>query len=226
MKYEIKGDNLPVAICRLEAGESMFTESGGMSWMTSNMQMETTSAGGAKKALGRMLSGESLFMNIYTAQGGPGMIAFASRFPGYVVPFEVSPGNEYVFEKSTFLASEMGVELSTFFNKKMKSGLFSGEGFIMQKVSGSGIVFGEFHGSVIEYDLAAGQQLVMETGHLAAMSATCSIDTVMVKGAKNVLLGGEGLFNTVVTGPGHVWVQTMPLPVIASALQPYIVQSK
>lgn len=222
MQYEIKGDNLPAVICRLEAGETMITEGGGMSWMTPNMRMETTSAGGAKKALGRLVSGESLFMNRYTSDGGPGLIAFSSSFPGRIIPFEISPGNEIVLEKSAFLASEASVTLSTFFNKKVKGGLFSGEGFIMQKVSGNGMVFGEFDGSVVEYELKAGQQMIVETGHLAAMSASCTIDTVTIKGAKNIMFGGEGLFNTVVTGPGHIWLQTMPLPILASKIQPFI----
>ncbi len=226
MQYEIKGENMPVVICQLEAGEKVITEGGGMSWMSPNMQMETTSAGGAKKALGRLFSGESLFMNIYTAEGGPGMIAFASTFVGHIVPFEISPGNEIVCEKSAFLASEEGVTLSTFFNKKAKTGLFGGEGFIMQQLTGNGTAFLEFDGSIVEYELAAGEQLVMETGHLAAMSATCSIDTVTIKGVKNVLVGGEGLFNTVVTGPGHVWVQTLPVPLVASTLAPFIEVTK
>ena len=211
-------------ICRLEAGEQMITEGGGMSWMSPNMQMETE-AGGAKKALGRMFAGESAFMNIYTAQGGPGMIAFASSFPGHIIPFEISPGNEIVAQKNTFLAAESGVTLSTVINKKVKGGLFGGEGFIMQKVSGNGMMFGEFDGAVIEYELKAGQEMIVDTGHVAALSATCQLDTVAVKGMKNVMLGGEGLFNTVIKGPGHVWLQTMPLPNLASKIQPYIIQS-
>lgn len=224
MKYEIKGDNLPVVICRLDPGESVITEGGGMSWMTPNMEMQT-SGGGAKKALGKMLSGESMFQNIYTAKGGPGLIAFASSFPGHIVPFEISPGNEIILQKRSFLASEAGVTQTTVFTKKLKTGVFGGEGFIMQKMSGSGVMFAEFDGSTIEYELKAGQQLVIDTGHLAAMSATCNMEVVSVKGAKNVLLGGEGLFNTVVTGPGHIWLQTMPIPSVAARIAPYIVTS-
>ena len=224
MKYEIKGDNLPVVICRLDPGESVITEGGGMSWMTPNMEMQT-SGGGAKKALGKMLSGESMFQNIYTAKGGPGLIAFASSFPGHIVPFEISPGNEIILQKRSFLASEAGVTQTTVFTKKLKTGVFGGEGFIMQKMSGSGVMFAEFDGSTIDYELKAGQQLVIDTGHLAAMSATCNMEGVSVKGAKNVLLGGEGLFNTVVTGPGHIWLQTMPIPSVAARIAPYIVTS-
>ena len=221
MKYEIKGETLPVVICQLEAGEKMLTEGGGMSWMSSNMKMETTSNGGVGKALGRMFAGEKLFQNIYTAQGGPGMIAFASSFPGSIRAFEISPGNELICQKSVFLAGEIGIDLSVFFNKKIGSGLFGGEGFVMQKLSGNGIVFGEFDGHVIEYSLKAGQQLIVDTGHLAAMSATCNMEIQTVPGMKNKFLGGEGLFNTVKTGPGHVWLQTMPLSNVAGVLRPY-----
>ena len=136
MRYEIKGETLPVVICQLEGGEKMITEGGGMSWMSPNMLMETTTNGGIGKAFGRMFSGEKMFQNIYTAQGGSGMIAFASSFPGSIKAYEIAPGQEMIFQKSAFLAGEAGVELSVFFNKKFSSGLFGGEGFIMQKISG------------------------------------------------------------------------------------------
>ena len=222
MKYEIKGDSLPVVICQLEAGEQMLTEGGGMSWMSPNMQMETTSNGGVGKALGRMFAGEKLFQNIYTAQGGPGMIAFASSFPGSIKPFQITPGNDMICQKSAFLAGEMGVQLSVAVNKKIGSGFFGGEGFIMQRLSGKGIAFAEFDGHVVEYDLEAGQQLVVDTGHLAAMSASCKMEIRSVPGVKNMLFGGEGIFNTVIYGPGKVWLQTMPICNMAGALIPYL----
>ena len=222
MKYEIKGDTLPVVICYLEAGERMITEGGGMSWMSPNMKMETTTNGGVGKALGRMFSGDKIFQNVYTAQKGEGMIAFASCFPGSIKAFEIKPGQEMIFQKSAFLASESGIELSVFFNKKVGSGLFGGEGFIMQKISGNGIVFAEFDGHVEEYELAAGEQIVVDTGHLAAMSATCKIEIVTVAGLKNKFFGGEGFFNTVISGPGKVWLQTMPISNVAGALIPYM----
>lgn len=221
MRYDIKGETLPVVICHLEDGEKMVTEGGGMSWMSPNMQMETTTNGGLGKAFGRMFSGEKMFQNVYTAQGS-GMIAFASSFPGSIRAFEISPGQEIVLQKSAFLASDSGVTLSVFFNKKIGSGLFGGEGFIMQKVSGYGTAFAEFDGHVIEYELEAGQQIVVDTGHLAAMTANCSIDIQTVPGVKNMLFGGEGLFNTVITGPGHVWLQTMPISNVAGILSPYM----
>ena len=222
MKYEIKGETLPVVVCQLEEGEQMITEGGGMSWMSANMKMETTSNGGVGKALGRMFAGEKIFQNVYTAQGGAGLIAFASSFPGSIKAFEISPGNEFICQKGVFLAGEMGVNLSVFFSRKIGGGLFGGEGFIMQKLSGNGLAFGEFDGHVVEYSLAAGQKIVVDTGHLAAMSATCSMDIQTVPGMKNKFLGGEGLFNTIVSGPGHVWLQTMPLPNVAGVLRPYM----
>ncbi len=222
MKYEIKGDSLPVVICELENGEKMITESGAMSWMSPNMKMETSSNGGVGKAFGRMVSGEKMFQNIYTAMNGTGTIAFASSFPGSIRAFEISPGNELIVQKSGFLASEAGVNLSVFFQKKIGGGLFGGEGFIMQKLSGNGIAFVEIDGSTVEYDLQPGQQIVIDTGYLAAMSTTCTIDIQKVPGIKNVLFGGEGLFNTVVTGPGKVILQTLPINNVASVIRPFI----
>ena len=222
MKYQIQGETLPVVICELEAGERMITEGGAMSWMSPNMKMETTSNGGIGKAFGRAFSGEKMFQNIYTAQGGPGMIAFASSFPGSIRAFEVSSGQDMIFQKSAFLASEAGVQLSMHFRKKLGAGFFGGEGFIMQKVSGHGTMFAEFDGHVVEYELQAGQQIVIDTGYLAAMSGTCSMDIQSVPGVKNMLFGGEGIFNTVISGPGHVWLQTMPISNVAGAIRPYI----
>ncbi len=222
MRYEILGETLPVVVCQLEGGEKMITEGGGMSWMSPNMLMETTTNGGIGKAFGRMFSGEKMFQNIYTAQGGNGMIAFASSFPGSIKAYEIGPGQEMVFQKSAFLAGEAGVELSVFFNKKFSSGLFGGEGFIMQKISGHGIVFAEFDGHVVEYELQPGQQIVVDTGHLAVMTATCQMEIKSVPGVKNMLFGGEGLFNTVISGPGKVWLQTMPISNVAGILRPYM----
>lgn len=222
MKYEIQGDTLPVVICTLNNGETMITESGAMSWMTPNMKMETTSNGGIGKAFGRMFSGENMFQNRFTAQGDNAQIAFASSFPGSIKAFEVAPGKEYIFQKKTFLAGESGVTLSVHMQKKIASGLFGGEGFIMQKVSGNGVAFAEFDGHVVEYDLQPGQKMIIDTGYLAAMEATCQVDIQSTGGVKNALLGGEGLFNTVVTGPGRIWLQTMPISNVAGVIRPYI----
>ena len=194
MRYEILGETLPVVICYLESGEKMVTEGGGMSWMSPNMKMETTSNGGIGKIFGRAFSGEKMFQNVYTAQGGEGMIAFASCFPGSIKAFKIAPGQEMILQKSAYLAGENGVGLSVFFNKKIGAGLFGGEGFIMQKASGHGIMFAEFDGHVVEYELY-------------------------------LLFGGEGVFNTILTGPGKVWLQTMPISNVAGVLSPYFPSS-
>ena len=222
MTYDIQGGTLPVVIINLDAGEKVITEGGAMSWMTPNMKMET-SGGGLGKMFSKALSGESIFQNIYTAEGGPGMIACASSFPGSIRPFEISAGNSIILQKSAFLASVGNVDLSIHFKKKLGAGFFGGAGFIMQKISGNGVAFAEFDGHVVEYELQAGQQMLVDTGNLAGMSESCSMDIQTVKGLKNIAFGGEGLFNTVITGPGHVWLQTMPASSLASVLQPYIV---
>ena len=221
MKYNIQGEPMPVVICELDAGESMITERGSMVWMSPNMEMET-SAGGLGKAFGRMFTGESIFRNIYTARGGHGMIAFASSFPGAIRVVEITPDHPVVAQKASFLAATSGVELSVFFQKKAASGFFGGEGFIMQKLSGRGLAFLEIDGSAVEYELQAGQQLIVDSGNLAMMSDTCKMDIRTVKGMKNVIFGGEGLFNTVVTGPGRVTLQTMPLVNFAGTIATYI----
>lgn len=221
MQYEIKGTPLPVVECTLDAGESMICESGAMSWMTGNMQMET-SGGGIGKMFSKALSGESMFQNRYTAQGAPGSIAFASSFPGDIIAVDIRPGQEIICQKSAFLAATPGVELSIFFQKKIGAGFFGGEGFIMQKLSGTGTAFLEIDGSVVTKELAAGEQLTIDTGYLAIMDSTCSMRIESVKGLKNKFLGGEGFFNTIVTGPGRVSLQTMPCSQVASVLSPFI----
>ena len=222
MKYSIKGEPLPVVICDLEPNEVMITEKGAMSWMSPNMKMETSTNGGIGKAFGRMFSGESFFQNRYTATGGIGQIAFASSFPGSIRAYEITPDNPLIVQKSGFLASESTVELSVFFRKKLGAGLFGGEGFIMQKLSGHGMAFVEIDGYAVEYELREGESIIVDTGYLAAMSATCTMDIVSVPGVKNALFGGEGLFNTVVRGPGKVVLQTMPINAVAGAIRPFI----
>ncbi|MDY2960351.1 MAG: TIGR00266 family protein [Hornefia sp.] len=226
MKYRIEGETLPVVICGVDENETLITEKGAMSWMSPNMKMSTNATGGLGKSLGRMFSGESIFQNRYTAMGGPGEIAFASSFPGSIKAVEIAPGKELIVQKSAFLASQSSVELSVFFNKKIGAGLFGGEGFIMQRLSGSGLAFLEFDGHVCSYELQPGQQLIVDTGYIAAMDATCSMDIKSVPGMKNMLLGGEGLFNTVISGPGKVWLQTMPINAVAGALSPYLMTNK
>ena len=225
MRYEIKGEPMGVVICSLENGETICCEAGAMSWMSPNMEMQT-SGGGIGKMFGRMFSGESLFHNFYTAKGGPGIIACAASFPGSLRAIEITPDRPVVVQKRGFLASETGVELSVFFQKKLGAGLFGGDGFIMQKLSGQGTSFVEIDGSTVEYDLQSGQQIIAETGQVAMMDATCTMDIVTVKGVKNVLFGGEGLFNTVITGPGRVVLQTMPIYKFASLMASMIPSNK
>lgn len=222
MEYQIKGTPFPAVICKLNAGETINCQKGAMSWMSPNMKMETTT-GGIGKMFSRAFSGESMFQNKYTAEGGPGEIAFAATVPGNILPIEISAAKQIVAQKSAYLASTPNVETSIFFQKKLGAGFFGGEGFIMQKYSGEGVVFIEIDGSVIEYELAAGEALLADTGYIAAMDATCSMDIVSTGGVGNALFGGEGLFNTKVTGPGHIWIQTMPINALAGSIQPYIV---
>lgn len=225
IKYEIKGGDLPVLICYPDVGQILKTERGAMTWMSPNMKMSTNAKGGAGGILGRVVTGESIFLNEYKPEGGPGMIAFASSFPGSILPFHVTPGNDIIVQKKGFLAMENQLKLSVAFQKKLGAGFFGGEGFIMQRVSGEGMVFLEIDGALIEYELQAGQSLVVNTGYVAAYTGNCTMDIQTVKGVGNVLFGGEGLFNTVITGPGHVYLQSMPIYGVANAINPYIIKA-
>ena len=225
MQYELKGGAFPVVVCRLNSGESMITEKGSMVWMTPNMEMTTTGGGGIGKMFSKALTGESMFQNIYTARG-EGMITFGSSFPGQILPLEVTPGKSFILQKSAFLASEAGVQLSMHVNQKLGAGFFGGEGFIMQKLTGNGIAFAEVDGELVEYILAPGEQMVVDTGYVMGFELSVSMDIQQVKGLKNMVLGGEGLFNTVLAGPGKIWLQTMPISGVAAAIQPFLTFGK
>ena len=225
MQYELKGGAFPVVVCRLNSGESMITEKGSMVWMTPNMEMTTTGGGGIGKMFSKALTGESMFQNIYTARG-EGMITFGSSFPGQILPLEVTPGKSFILQKSAFLASEAGVQLSMHVNQKLGAGFFGGEGFIMQKLTGNGIAFAEVDGELVEYTLDPGEQMVVDTGYVMGFELSVSMDIQQVKGLKNMVLGGEGLFNTVLTGPGKIWLQTMPISGVAAAIQPFLTFGK
>jgi len=218
MEYEIQGGNLPVVLCTLQAGDSMYTESGGMSWMTTNIGMETNMKGGLMKGLARKLAGESLFMTTYSCQQGQGLISFSSSFPGEIRAIKLEDGQSLICQKKSFLAAEGSVTLEMHFRKRLGVGLFGGEGFILQKITGPGMAFVEMDGSVIEYDLQAGQVLKVDTGHVAMFEPTVNFDIQMVKGFSNVLFGGEGLFLGTLTGPGKVWLQTMPFENLANEI--------
>lgn len=215
MEYKIIGDNLPAVVIKLAPGETIQCESGSMSWMDSGIKMETKT-GGLGKMFGRMISGETLALNHYTATEG-GEIAFASSFPGSIIAVNLN-GNSIMCQKGSFLAMFGDVEMSIGFQKKIGGGFFGGEGFIMQKFSGNGTVFLEVDGSAVEYDLAAGETKIVDTGYVVMMDSSVTLDVQMVKGVANVFLGGEGLFNTTLTGPGHITIQTMPISKTAMVL--------
>lgn len=222
MQYKISGTPMPVAEFTLNKGESLYTQSGGMSWMSPSVSMETNMKGGLMKGLGRMFSGESLFMVTYTAKEQGSKIAFASTLPGEIHKLDVSAGKEYILQKQSFLCAEPNVKLSTYWQKKASAGLFGGEGFVMQKISGEGCAFVELSGSIVKLDLAAGEKIKVDTSHVAYFESTCSYDVETVKGFKNILFGGEGLFLTVLTGPGEVYLQTMTAANLAQKIIPYI----
>ena len=217
MQYEIKGGNFPIVVCRLSNGEKMITERGSMAWMSPNMEMETV-GGGLGRMFSRAFSGESMFQNHYTARG-EGMITFGSSFPGQIRALEIRPGQEMIVQKSAFLASTAGVQLSIHFQKRLGAGLFGGEGFILQRLSGNGTAFVEIDGDLVEYELKPGQKIVVDTGNVAGFSPSVQMDIQTVPGVKNALFGGDGLFNTVLTGPGRVWLQTMPISNVAASLR-------
>ena len=224
MQYRIEGGSLPAVIINLNPGETIVSEVGGRTWSGGPILTETK-GGSAGKAFGRLLTGESLFMSHYTAQG-PAELAFTSSFPGRIVARELKAGQSVICQKSAFLFATAGVELSAYVQKKIGAGLVGGEGFIMQKVTGPGLAFFEFDGYCPEYDLAPGEELTCDTGVLAMMDETCTMDVRMVKGAKNLLLGGEGLVDTVITGPGKVFLQTMTVADLAKLIIPFIPEKK
>lgn len=222
MKYEIIGDAFPAVKCHLEQGEAMKCEGGSMSWMDRGITMSTEGGGGLGKALSRAVSGESIFFNHFACTVPQAEIAFASSFPGRIIPVELAQGQSIIAQKTAFLACEDSVDVAMHFHKKVGSGVFGGMGFIMQKFTGPGTVFLEIHGGLESYELAAGEEKVIDGPHLAILGNGVEFEIETVKGMKNKLLGGEGLFNTVVRGPGKVWLQTIPVPVVASAIEPYL----
>lgn len=215
MRYEIKGDNFPIIQCYLEEGEAMKNQGGSMVWMSSNMVMSTNAGGG----FSRWATGEKIFQNIYTAQNGPGEITFGSTLPGSICPIRIS-NSSMIFQKKAFLASTIDVNISLKING-LKNGIFGREGFAMQRFSGSGIVFIEIDGAFINYNLGPGEKVIVSTGSVAGFDESVKMDIQAVKGISNVLFGSEGLFFTTLTGPGRVFLQTMPMSTIAGAIAPY-----
>ncbi|MQN00747.1 MAG: TIGR00266 family protein [Lachnospiraceae bacterium] len=223
MKYKIDGDNLPVLKVLLDAGEGIQCEAGAMSWMDNEIEMQT-SAGGLGRMFGRMLTKENAFLNTYIANR-PGEIAFASKFPGSIRAVEVTPGNGLIVQKGSFLASFGNIQSEVYLQKRFGSGLFGGEGFLMRHYTGQGLVFLEIDGSAHEYDIPSNDCKIVDTGYVAAMSDSCRMEIKTISGVKNVLFGGEGLFNTVVYGPGHIILQSMPIASTAMTLYSYMPHS-
>ena len=226
MEVKIRGTTLQVADIKLDEGESIFTESGGMDWMTPNISMQTNMKGGLFSGIGRAMSGESLFLVNYKCDSGKGLISFCNEFPGKIIPMELGSGESVICQRDAFMAAMEGVELKMELVKRLGAGLFGGEGFFLQRLTGPGKVFLEAAGEITEYTLKEGQSLKVDTGHIAAFEPTVVYEINRVKGVKNMLFGGEGLFLATLTGPGKVWLQSMPLANLAKKLAPYMPKKK
>jgi len=222
MRYEIHGDMLPSVDVFLQPGDSVFTERGGMAWLKGDISMETNSRGGLLKGLGRKLAGESLFMTTYAAEGSGGMVTFTPEAPGRILAFELAQGQSFIAQKDAFMAAQEGVTVEMHFRKRLGSGLFGGEGFVLERLTGPGLVLLEISGDVREYTLAAGEILKVDPGHIALYEPEVDYDIVTVKGLTNVLFSGEGLFLATLRGPGKVWLQSMPLINLAAKLAQYM----
>lgn len=226
MKYEIKGDSLPVVICKLNQGDEILTQAGGMSWHTEGITVSTEGRGGLGKMLGRALAGEKAFQNIYSATMNNQEIAFASNFPGSILPIKLDRrGRGLIIQKNAFLASELTVDSEVYFKRNLRAGMFAGEGFVMLKLTGDGLAFLEIDGSVHNYELKAGEKIIVDTGHVVAMETTCSMDIETAGRFKSMMFGGEGLFNTTVTGPGRVYLQSMPIERLKNLLKVEVPQN-
>ncbi len=223
MKYKIRGTTLQVADLELASGEAVFTEAGGMCWMSPNVEMQTSTRGGIMKGLGRVLAGESLFLVTYKCTEGTGLISFAAEFPGKIIPLQLTQGQSIIAQRDAFMAAEDGAKLEMHFRKKLGAGLFGGEGFILQKITGPGTAFFEIAGEVTEYNLKEGQTLKVNPGYIAMFDPTVTYDITTIKGIKNILFAGEGIFLATLNGPGRIWLQSMPVSVLAGKLSRYIV---
>lgn len=222
MISQINPGMLPIVTLKLEKGEKVFTESGGMSWMDDSFDMETNTNGGVMTGLGRALAGESIFMNTYTCNKDSGEISFASSFPGEILEFNLQDSETIIAQKKAFMVGEKSVNMKMHFRKKIGAGLFGGEGFIMQKITGPGKVFLECDGNVVKKDIKKGEVLKVDTGHIVAITEGINLDVEVVKGLKNIVFGGEGIFLTTLSGEGTVWLQSMPISKLAGVVAPYI----
>ncbi len=211
LRYQIIGTTLQAVVLELEAGRTVYSEAGGMSWMSGNVQMKATTGGGLGKVLGRLLAGESLFIVDYTCESGTGLVAFANEFPGKVVPIELAAGQSLIVQRDAFMCAEKSVQMEIHFQKRLGAGLFGGEGFLLQRLTGPGLAFVEMDGEIVEYTLEQGQVLKVDPGHVAMLEPSVEFDIEMVRGIKTILFGGEGLFLGRLRGPGRIWLQTMPM---------------
>lgn len=208
MRYEIIGKTVPAVEFTLNRGESIYSQRGGMTWQTDGINMKTNARGGVMKSLGRMFTGESIFMNTYTANVDGAKVAFATTVPGDIVSVNVGENNGFTVQKSAFLCAEPGVDMSIAFTKKFSAGLFGGEGFVLQKAKGNGMLFLEVDGDPVERILAPGEVLKVDTGNVVGFESTVSYEIETVKGLGNIFFGGEGLFLTKLVGPGRVIIQS------------------
>lgn len=209
MRYQIEGKTVPTVAVTLNSGECMYTQRGGMTWQTDGIAMSTNARGGMMKSLGRMFTGESIFMSTYTAQRDGATVAFATTVPGDIVAIDMTANpNGMMLQKGAFLCAEPNINLSVAFTKRFSAGLFGGEGFILQKAEGKGMLFLEIDGDPIEKILAPGEVLKVDTGNVVAFESTVSYEIETIKGLGNIFLGGEGLFLTKLTGPGRVILQS------------------
>ncbi len=225
LRYKIIGTTLQAVVIQLPPDQEVFSERGGMSWMSANIDMQTNMEGGLGGAFKRMFSGESIFMVAFRSSGGDGLIGFSAEFPGKIVPLNLGPGQQIICQKDAFMCAERSVQLDIHFRRKLGAGFFGGEGFIMQRLTGPGLAFVELDGEIVEYTLEAGQMLKVDTGHVAMYEPSVQFDVEMVRGFKNILFGGEGLFLATLRGPGRVWLQTMPAMNLAKKIAQYLPSS-
>jgi uncharacterized protein (TIGR00266 family) len=221
MEYKIRGENMPILDVQLKAGESMFTESGGMAWKSPNISMHTSTKGGIVKGIKRMFTGESFFMTTYKCDSGNGVVAFCSEFPGRIIDFNLKDSEHIICQRDAFLAAQEGVSIDLK-TVGVGAGIFGGESFFMQKISGPGRAFLELSGEITEYTLKAGQRLQVDTGYIAAFEPAVKYTIERVKGIKNMAFAGEGLFLASLEGPGKVYLQSMPLKALANKIFTYL----
>ena len=227
MDPKIVGTVMPVLEMNMQPNEKVFAESGQLSWMSMAIQMQTSTTAGGQQggflgALGRAVAGGTLFMTEYTAVGGPGLLAFAAKLPGQILPLEVAPGYGYMVHRHGFMCATPGVQFSIGFQQRLGAGIFGGTGFRMQRLAGQGHAWVELHGEVVHYDLQPGNTLRVHPGHVALFEDTVDFNVTTMPGIRNALFGGEGLFLATLTGPGRVWLQSMTMQHLAHAIQEYL----